>query len=1041
MAVQDYELLLRVRADLQQALQGMNGLSDSLGQVDKSARSAGESADAATARINSMVAATAKQAQVQESVRSTQERAAQAIRGTLSAYDNQGATVDRTRAAVEAYRASLGKRTEATAAAAATRVQTAEMAKLAAQIDPTVAAFEKLDKQEATLKKLYQAGAVGAEDFAKFSAVIDNNRIALTKGGAAMHAFSLNSSMARRELGRLASDIANGNWGRFEQTSMTLANYSGLMSAAFSPLGLAIVAVTGSIAAFALVANDAAENENKFNEAIGQTGNFVGVTASQLEQMAQRITPVNGSLSDSRLILQQLAASGRVSGQALESMGQAAADMAQLTGQSADKAAAEVLKLFDGTAAGAVKANEQYHFLTTAIYDQIKALQDEGDAQGAMDVEARAFHEAAVQRLQTEQEQVRGLAGMWDSVKTAISGAWEALKNQVALATGTASDVMKIKAMEQRKADAQNYSAVAGTEAGAYISPWSPQDEANLQALKAKVKEAEDAASLQGLKHKLDDNAVNADAGLDRLAASIDKTYAKKEKIKELNKYFEDLWAGADPGNAKLKGVQRIVAADGTASFAGGLYDQLLAGINDTGRVARGPAAGKGGQAAAVAAQQQLIKALGDEQGALDPVAKIWATYNDEVTKANQLADTAKTKKGADVQAIDAQRNALVQLYATARDKALDQLTDKDRQAWEKLRDSLRTPVEVKLDKALEQIAQLNALLAKGVISSDEYHGALAKIGENSVIGAPHYQGVDAAVGGAAGELGKNYQAEDTLNTWLQDQQRVREKDLANEQAYAARMLEVNRQYSAEKKAIDQARQQLTLAVASEGFANLAGLAKSAYGEQSKQYRVLFALSKAFAVAQAAVSLATNVSKASEVGFPYNIPFIIGAFAQGASIAGIIASANFSGGGNAGTTAGYATGGRIRGPGTGTSDSVTIRASDGEYMQRAAAVAYYGEDFMDAVNNLEYPRNASDRRMLDSLSSTAGFDAARPEPALPANLSTAHLPGSAGAAAQKHVHVWDRDQAAQEVASTKAFEEAVLHVVGNNPTVIQGKWR
>ncbi|MFK2904577.1 phage tail length tape measure family protein [Dyella ginsengisoli] len=1036
MAVQDYELLLRVRADLQQALQGMNGLSDSLGQVDKSARSAGESADAATARINAMVAATAKQAQVQESVRSTQERAAQAIRGTLSAYDNQGATVDRTRAAVEAYRASLGKRTEATAAAAATRAQTAEMAKLAAAIDPTVAAFEKLDKQEATLKKLYQAGAVGAEDFAKFSAVIDNNRIALTKGGAAMHAFSLNSSMARRELGRLASDIANGNWGRFEQTSMTLANYSGLMSAAFSPLGLAIIAVTGSIAAFALVANDAAENENKFNEAIGQTGNFAGVTASQLEQMAQRITPVNGSLSDSRLILQQLAASGRVSGQALESMGQAAADMAQLTGQSADKAAAEVLKLFDGTAAGAVKANEQYHFLTTAIYDQIKALQDEGDAQGAMDVEARAFHEAAVQRLQTEQEQVRGLAGMWDSVKTAISGAWEALKNQVALATGTASDVMKIKAMEQRKADAQNYSAVAGTEAGAYISPWSSQDEANLQALKAKVKEAEDAASLQGLKQKLDENAVNADAGLDRLAASIDKTYAKKEKIKELNKYFEDLWAGADPGNAKLKGVQRIVAADGTASFAGGLYDQLLAGINDTGRVARGPAAGKGGQAAAAAAQQQLIKALGDEQGALDPVAKIWATYNDEVTKANQLADTAKTKKGADVQAIDAQRNALVQLYATARDKALDQLTDKDRQAWEKLRDSLRTPVEVKLDKALEQIAQLNALLAKGVISSDEYHGALQTIGQNSVTALPSYQGVDASVGGVSSEVAKNLKAQQDLDAAYAQQAadlraKFRADDLAQQAAYNAARAKLDQDYAKKSAVIDQSRNQLALTASSQFFGQLAGL-------QQSNNRKIAMVGKAAAIAKAIID--TYQSATSSYAAMASIPYIgpaLGAAAAAAAIAAGLANVAAI----RSQPTGFATGGRIRGPGTGTSDSVTIRASDGEYMQRAAAVAYYGEDFMDAVNNLEYPRNASDRRMLDSLSSTAGFDAARPELALPANLSTAHLPSSAGAAAQKHVHVWDRDQAAQEIASTPHFEEAVLHVVGNNPTVIQGKWR
>lgn len=48
--------------------------------------------------------------------------------------------------------------------------------------------------------------------------------------------------------------------------------------------------------------------------------------------------------------------------------------------------------------------------------------------------------------------------------------------------------------------------------------------------------------------------------------------------------------------------------------------------------------------------------------------------------------------------------------------------------------------------------------------------------------------------------------------------------------------------------------------------------------------------------------------------------------------------------------------GAISGPGTGTSDDVPIMASNGEFMVKTAAVNYYGTEFMNAVNNMQFPR-------------------------------------------------------------------------------------
>ena len=51
---------------------------------------------------------------------------------------------------------------------------------------------------------------------------------------------------------------------------------------------------------------------------------------------------------------------------------------------------------------------------------------------------------------------------------------------------------------------------------------------------------------------------------------------------------------------------------------------------------------------------------------------------------------------------------------------------------------------------------------------------------------------------------------------------------------------------------------------------------------------------------------------------------------------------------------GYAGGGHITGPGTGTSDDIPIWASNGEYMIKAAAVNHYGVDTLHAINAMRF---------------------------------------------------------------------------------------
>jgi hypothetical protein len=56
-----------------------------------------------------------------------------------------------------------------------------------------------------------------------------------------------------------------------------------------------------------------------------------------------------------------------------------------------------------------------------------------------------------------------------------------------------------------------------------------------------------------------------------------------------------------------------------------------------------------------------------------------------------------------------------------------------------------------------------------------------------------------------------------------------------------------------------------------------------------------------------------------------------------------------------GLTGGYAGGGAVQGAGTGTSDSIVARLSNGEYVVRAAAVSHYGASFLNAINSMRLP--------------------------------------------------------------------------------------
>lgn len=174
--------------------------------------------------------------------------------------------------------------------------------------------------------------------------------------------------------------------------------------------------------------------------------------------------------------------------------------------------------------------------------------------------------------------------------------------------------------------------------------------------------------------------------------------------------------------------------------------------------------------------------------------------------------------------------------------------------------------------------------------------------------------------------------------------EQARQQDLINEQQYQDLKTQIMMAGEQQRNDVMTANNAMLLGATGDLFGGLADILKNSQGEQSSIYKTMFAASKAFAIAQASVLLWENVSKAMAVGFPLNIPFIAGALAQGTSILSSLSSV---------TATGFATGGLVTGPGTGQSDSINARLSNGEFVSTKQATSRY-RDTLEAMNRGTY---------------------------------------------------------------------------------------
>ncbi|HWU68664.1 MAG TPA: phage tail length tape measure family protein [Stenotrophobium sp.] len=547
------------------------------------------------------------------------------------------------------------------------RQQIADYAALDAIMGKKVATTEEVAAAEAALDRLQQAGMLSNEQLAETFAALETVTAAETKSLQANTVAQVENAAAARmnsrtqyELGIMLGEVASGNIGRLKRSTAALANSTGLLKALMSPTGQSILGVTAILGTFAVAIEKGEEQVSSLNTALLNTGGYAGLAATELIAMGNQI---DGTIGHARDAIQALTATGKFSGDQIRQLGQAVVDEMALTGKSVDQVVAEFVKLREDPIRASEQLNEAEHYLTTAILQQIDALQKQGDMEDAARIATDARANALRERAQEMEQNLGALQRVWDSLKSSASFAWDAM-------LGIGRPTSQLDALDQRYNDLlKEREAAADIAAGRNPSFFAPDvpgvgrpQHSELLGFGYTAEQQQKAASLlPALDAQLDaaraadmavqkaqdatDAAKQAQAQiqasgqegietLDKLGISLDGYKNKQDKVNAAAEAFYKIWLA---GGKLPAGMTFAGSATGTPMPQGAAWekikDQLLHG---TGHHAD-PAA------TALATFQSQVASLSDRSLFVDGDAAL-TKYVQGVAKLNDEFDKAIAK-------------------------------------------------------------------------------------------------------------------------------------------------------------------------------------------------------------------------------------------------------------------------------------------------------------------------------------------------------------------------------------------------------------
>lgn len=245
---------------------------------------------------------------------------------------------------------------------------------------------------------------------------------------------------ALSEIAKQQENIAENSDSAIDGISGTAESVNNLSEAADTVKGAAtgvtsstaamvggFLAAAAALAALAAAYKQGSDEQTAYAKALILTGNAAGVTTDQLADLARQVGSETGTIHDAADALTQFAATGKFASSQLGELATAALNFEDATGKAVSETVKEFARLADDPVKASQQLNEQYHYLTAAVYEQIAAIQEQGRTNDAAQVAEKAYAEALDDRATKVKESLGTIETAWKNIKEGAASAWDAM--------------------------------------------------------------------------------------------------------------------------------------------------------------------------------------------------------------------------------------------------------------------------------------------------------------------------------------------------------------------------------------------------------------------------------------------------------------------------------------------------------------------------------------------------------------------------------------------------------------------------------------
>ena len=418
-----------------------------------------------------------------------------------------------------------------------------------ARYDRAGAQLQRIAQDEVKLKDAVDQGRISREQYNKAMSGLAEQRNSVNgirRQALEMRGLNLESAAVQRNLTQLLTYSASGQWGMAGRQVVQLGNEAGIARIAMSGIGLAAVGAAAGIAVLTVATAKGWLEMRAYERALIATGRAAGVTTGQLVDIADEVGSDSGAFSNANKALQSLVSSGLIAGDSLTDATRAAVNLATLTGRSIEDTTKDIIRLSKEPTAFLVEMNRQYNLLTPEVYEQVRALEDQGRTTDAARLATELLADVTTQRTREMREAAGTVERAWLAVKESIGGAIQAA-SQYVLDQGSAEISAQIRVLETELAAAEG-SFFAGILDNHPIYGRKKQALANLRELAAAEKKRAQEQEEQTARARAGIDARNS---VDNRLAQADRELAKQRDLNALAKEFNAIRA-SDPSDSRL---------------------------------------------------------------------------------------------------------------------------------------------------------------------------------------------------------------------------------------------------------------------------------------------------------------------------------------------------------------------------------------------------------------------------------------------------------------------------------------------------------